>query len=105
MQWLNSVHAIYFNRRYGHTGHLFQGRFHSVLVHNDSHLLAAIRYILMNPVRAGLSRRPGDWPWSSHRATAGAEPKPSFLWLRFVLGLFAGRMPARAAFIAFIDDG
>jgi REP element-mobilizing transposase RayT len=104
MQRLNSHHAIYFNRRYGYRGHLFQGRFHSELVHSDSHLLAAIRYILMNPVRARLCREPGDWPWSSHRATAGAEPKPSFLSLRFILGLFAGPIP-RAAFVDYIDDG
>jgi hypothetical protein len=104
MQRLNSRHAIYFNRRYGHTGHLFQGRFHSELVHSDSHLLAAVRYILMNPVRASLCRRPGDWTWSSHRATAGAEATPPHLSLRFVLSLFAGPRPPRAAFVAYIDD-
>ena len=104
MQRLNSRHAIYFNRRYGHTGHLFQGRFHSELVHSDSHFLAAIRYILMNPVRASLCRRPGDWAWSSHRATAGDEAKPSFLSVRFVLSLFAGPLPPRTAFVAYIDD-
>jgi putative transposase len=49
------------------TGHLWQGRFSSTAM-DEAHLLAAARYVAMNPVRAGLSRAPGDWPWSSARA-------------------------------------
>ena len=49
------------------TGHLFQGRFGSVAMDED-HLMAALRYVALNPVRAGLVGRAGDWPWSSTRA-------------------------------------
>ena len=52
------------NARARWTGHLFQGRFASVVL-DDDHLMAAARYVALNPVRAGLVRRPQDWPWSS----------------------------------------
>ncbi len=52
------------NARARSTGHLFQGRFSSVVMDED-HLMAAVRYIALNPVRAGLARSAADWPWSS----------------------------------------
>ena len=55
------------NARMRVTGHLFQGRFGSVVM-DEPHLLAAARYVALNPVRAGLVRRARDWPWSSVRA-------------------------------------
>jgi len=51
----------------GWTGHLFQRRFSSVVM-DDSHFRAAVCYVGLNPVRAGLVTRPQDWPWSSVRA-------------------------------------
>lgn len=50
------------------TGHLFERRFHAVLVDGDSYLLELVRYIHLNPVRAGLVSEPGAYPWSSHHA-------------------------------------
>ena len=55
------------NVREGWKGHLWQERFHSVVM-DDLHVLAAVRYVELNPVRAGLCRRPEQWPWSSARA-------------------------------------
>jgi putative transposase len=55
------------NRRQGWTGYLWQGRFASCAL-DRPHLLAAARYIELNPVRAGLASRPEEWPWSSARA-------------------------------------
>ena len=55
------------NARLKVTGHLWQGRFSSTAM-DERHLLAAARYVPMNPVRAGLTRRAQDWPWSSARA-------------------------------------
>lgn len=55
------------NKRHGWTGHLFQGRFGSVAM-DEAHLLAAARYIALNPVAAGLVAGAADWPWSSARA-------------------------------------
>jgi putative transposase len=77
MQRLNSRYAQAFNHRHEMSGHLFQGRFHSVLVRDDRHLLELVRYLALNPVRAGLCREPGEWPWSSYRAVL-AQPGPRF---------------------------
>jgi putative transposase len=54
----------YVNFREGWRGYLFQGRFHSFPL-EGSYLLAAVRYVLRNPVRAGVVKRPWDYPWSS----------------------------------------
>jgi len=67
MQWLNGVYAQEFNQRYGRWGHLFGARFASWVVASEEHLYAACRYVLENPVRAGLCERPEDWPWSASR--------------------------------------
>jgi hypothetical protein len=74
MRQLNGVYAQGFNRRHGRVGHLLQGRYGARLVQEDGHLLAAVRYIVRNPVRAGLCSSPGGWRFSSHRATLGEEP-------------------------------
>ncbi len=54
----------YVNARMRVTGHLWQGRFGSVVM-DEPHLASAVRYVSLNPVRAGLVDRPRDWPWSS----------------------------------------
>jgi hypothetical protein len=68
---------VAFNRRHERTGPVFQGRYRALLVDEDSHLLALIRYIHLNPVTAHLTNRPEDFPWSSH----GAYLKASVPWL------------------------
>jgi putative transposase len=65
---LQGMYAQTFNRRHGRTGHVFQGRFGSVLVRTDEQLLTVARYIALNPVEAGLCRDAADWPWGSHAA-------------------------------------
>ena len=60
------------NARFRRTGHLFQGRFRAVVM-DEPHLLAAVRYIALNPVVAGLVSRAEDWPWSSTRELAGED--------------------------------
>jgi REP element-mobilizing transposase RayT len=66
LQRILTSYSITFNRRHGRTGHLFQARYKSLLCADDSYLVGLIRYIHMNPVRAGLVLRPEDWAWSSH---------------------------------------
>lgn len=95
MRVLNSEHAQWFNGRHSATGHLFQGRFHSVLVESDWHLLELVRYVALNPVRAGLCEDPAEWRWGSFRALARNRPLPAFVAPGAVLGLF-GRDPDRA---------
>ena len=76
-------------------GHLFEGRYRSVLVETESHALEVYRYIALNPVRAGLVRDPTLWRWSSLPAVLGlCEPEP-FLDVQAVLDEF-GPSPASA---------
>jgi REP element-mobilizing transposase RayT len=70
MHRLLTAHAVAFNGRHDRQGHLFQARYKSVLCLDDRYLIALIRYIHMNPVRAGLVSRPDLWPWSSHQQYA-----------------------------------
>jgi putative transposase len=66
-------HTVRINTRFGQTGHLWQGRFSSVVM-DEPHFMAAARYVPMNPVRAGLTARAADWPWSSvHAHLAGRD--------------------------------
>ena len=82
MRQLNGVFTQWSNRRHRRTGHLFQGRFKAILVDADSYLLELTRYVVLNPVRAGMVKQPSDWPWSSFSAMVGSiaprvEPKKS----------------------------
>jgi putative transposase len=63
-------YAAALNQRQGWTGHLWQGRFASYVM-DERHLMAAVRYVELNPVRAGLVRRAEEWRWSSARAHLG----------------------------------
>jgi len=67
MQSLGRRYVRFINRQYRRTGSLWDGRFKSSLIASDRYLLACYRYVEMNPVRAGLVRDPGDYPWSSFR--------------------------------------
>ncbi|MCA1734260.1 MAG: transposase, partial [Acidobacteria bacterium] len=67
MQWLNGEYARGFNKRHKRVGHLFHGRFKGQLVEKDSYLLELIRYVALNPVRAGIVARPEEYRWSSYR--------------------------------------
>ncbi|MDZ7781940.1 MAG: transposase [Halioglobus sp.] len=91
MRQLNGVYTQSFNRTHGRVGHVFQGRYKSILVEKHSYLLELARYIVLNPVRAGMVRSAGDWPWSSYRATAGQVSAPPMLTTDWLLSLFASR--------------
>jgi hypothetical protein len=67
MQRLNGDYARSFNHRHNRRGHLFAGRFSSWVIEGDEYLENTVRYVLLNPVRAGLCRRPSDWRWSASR--------------------------------------
>jgi putative transposase len=95
MQRLNSTYAQWFNFRYGYTRHLFQGRFYGQLVESSFHLLELARYVVLNPVRAGLCSDAAGWKWSSYRAVVGEAKRVGFLTVEWLLGQF-GKDPARA---------
>jgi hypothetical protein len=106
MQHLCGSYAQWFNWKYGRRGHLFARRFGSVHIRTNAHLLEAHRYVALNPVRAGLRKRPEEWRWGSFRALAGLEAAPGFLDTNRVLTLFAmRRRAAQPAFRRFVEAG
>jgi len=88
MRQLNGVYTQYFNRQHHRVGHLFQGRFKSLLVEKDSYLLDLCRYLLRNPIRSKLVRRPEDYHWSSYKALIGREKCPEFLKTEWIISQF-----------------
>ena len=103
---LNSVYAQWWNHRHQRCGHVFQGRFKAQIVQQDRYLLVLCRYVVLNPVRAGLVTHPREWRWSSYRASAHTEPAPEFLDTRAVDRLFAQHAQggSGSAYQRFIDD-
>jgi len=106
MRQINGVYAQRFHFRHDSVGHVFQGRFKSIVVDREPYLLELCRYVVLNPVRAGLVKKCEGWRWSSYPATLGLGPKPSFLASDWLLGQF-GKTPgrARSAFVKFVEDG
>jgi REP element-mobilizing transposase RayT len=95
MQRLNSAYAQWFNELHGFAGHVFERRFFSRLVESTYDLLELVRYIVLNPVRAGICEDPGAWKRSSYCALAGDSRPSSFLTADQVLRHF-GREVERA---------
>ncbi len=105
MQNLSFRYTRWINRRKRRIGHLFQGRYKAVLVDRDSYLLELTRYIHLNPVRAGLAQKPGDYRWSGHRVYLGEEELP-WLTTDWVLGQLGDRLwEARKRYEEFVSEG
>jgi putative transposase len=106
MKWLAGKYAQRFNRRHDRVGPLFQGRFKSHLVEKETYLLELMRYIALNPVRAGLVERAEDYRWSSHRATAGYEPMPPWVASEWTMAQFGpDRQAQQREYQRFVDAG
>ena len=107
MRQLNGVYTQQFNRKYQRVGHLFQGRYKSILVDKDSYLLELCRYIVLNPVRAkGMVDSPADWPWSSYQYAIGVRASPDWLATDALLRLFAkSRKVAIKRYSDFVAQG
>ncbi|MDQ3875940.1 MAG: transposase [Actinomycetota bacterium] len=106
VQIVNSPYARSFNRRHGKVGHVFGERYASRVIEKESHLLEVARYVVLNPVRAGICERAEDWRWSSYRATAGLARPPAFLTTAWLLAHFArDRGVAAARYAEFVAEG
>jgi REP element-mobilizing transposase RayT len=106
MRQLNGVYTQYFNRQHNRVGHVFQGRYKAILVEKDSYLLELSRYVVLNPVRAGMIKNLDEWPWSSYPVTIGKLQPPDWLdvdWLLSQFGLQRNR--ARGRYIDFVREG
>lgn len=105
MRQLNSAYSQYYNRRHDLVGHVMQGRYKAILVQKESYLRELARYIVLNPVRAGLVRRPDDWEWSSYRFMLG-EPAPSWITTEWLLACFGSEaVTATQAYQHFVMAG
>ncbi len=89
MQNLNSTYAQWYNKRHDRCGPLFQGRFSAYLIEKDNYLLAAARYIVLNPVKAGIVGDAMSYAWSSFRYMMGKRDCPEFLDVRAILECFS----------------
>jgi len=105
MQYLNGRYCQWFNWRHGYEGHVVEKRFFSSLMETDEQLLTVARYIVLNPVRAGLCRTAADWRWSSYRATVAPRATIPRLsrWLLSLLHRELGH--ARERFAEFVRAG
>ncbi|MGA7828658.1 MAG: transposase [Geobacteraceae bacterium] len=105
MQNLSLRYTKWINFSQGLTGHVFQGRYKALLLDADSYLLEIVRYVHLNPVRAGMVGAPEDYPWSGHRAYLGVEIIP---WLNsdWLLSMFSDKIDiARIKYRSFVADG
>ncbi|MFA7619950.1 MAG: transposase [Thiohalomonadaceae bacterium] len=106
MRQLNGVYTQASNRRHKRTGHLFQGRFKGILVDKESYLLELARYVVLNPVRVGMVKHPGDHAWSSYGAMVGNAPTPKWLATDGLLAQFGSRRAeARRRYTRFVEEG
>ncbi|MFA5370978.1 MAG: transposase [Sideroxydans sp.] len=106
MRQLNGLYTQRFNRRHERVGHLFQGRFKAIVVDRDSYLLELCRYIVLNPIRAGMVEKLEHYMWSSYRATMGLSGSPAWLETDWVLSQFGGeRAKACSRYAEFVAQG
>lgn len=106
LRHLNGVYTQAFNRWHRRVGHLFQGRFKAIVVEKEPYLLELCRYVVLNPVRAGVVTDPGAYPWSSYRATAGLTEGPAWLTVDWLLEQFGRtRRVAQAKYREFVAEG
>ena len=115
MHWLTTAYTVYFNRRHHRVGHLFQGRYKSILVEAEGYLLGLSRYVHLNPVRGKVIGR-GDpvqrrkrlrkWRWSSYRGYSGLAKAEQWVSQERVLGEMGGRAGRRRLrYRRFVEEG
>jgi REP element-mobilizing transposase RayT len=105
IQYLNGSYAAFFNRRRDRVGHLLQGRFHSSLIERDVYLLESVRYVELNPCRAGLVGHPIEWEWSSFGSRFTRGPSLGVLSSEAVLDCFGSGPERTARYQAFVVEG
>jgi putative transposase len=104
MKRVGQLHSQYINRKYRRTGALWDGRYHSFVVHSESYLFNCYRYVEQNPVRAKMVGRPAEHPWSSYRVNARCGPR-GIITPHSVYNSLARTDPERAsAYSALVDS-
>jgi len=103
MSSLTTSYSMYFNRKYQHFGSVFQNRFKSILIENDSYFLQLSRYIYLNPVKAGITKNPALYKYSSLREALGKEP--TYFLDQDILRLVGNTKKSRKSFEKFVYEG
>lgn len=88
MRHIIGAYTTYFNIKRKRSGHLFQGRYKAILVEADEYAAELTRYIHLNPVKAGIAVKPGEYQWSSYQSYTGEALTPEWLKTGFILGCF-----------------
>lgn len=104
MKLLNSAYASWFNKRHGRIHSLFGERYKAILIEKQAYLQRVTRYVVLNPVRAGMVARPEDYPWSSYQATAGLAEAPSWLSLEQLVPYFGEIDTWRANYVSYVNE-
>ncbi|HEX3029631.1 MAG TPA: transposase, partial [Clostridia bacterium] len=93
MKRIGVSYAYYYNNKYATTGHLFQDRYLSENVEDETYLLTVLRYIHQNPVKAGMVKNAEDWKWSSCQSYYEIKSSSTtMLDSKFILGIFSNNM-------------
>ena len=103
MRFLGGRFTQRINYRNGRDGPIFRGRFTSIAIESDAHLVRASRYIHRNPVEAGLVAEPWQWPWSSAQAYLGLVRRPAWLHTEAILEML-GPQGARQKYREFLGE-
>jgi REP element-mobilizing transposase RayT len=90
MRQLNGVYTQRYNHRHQRVGHLFQGRYGATMVESGQYLLNVLRYVAMNPVKAGMASAPGAWRWDSHGMLSGPPTRGGLIDAGTLLDLLGG---------------
>ena len=101
MRQLNGVYTQWHDRTHSRVSHVHQGRFKAIIAQREAYLLELARYMVPNPVRAGICDLPEDWPWSSYRAMLSRVSPPLGLYMQWLMSQF-GHNP-KAAVATYID--
>ena len=105
MQNLTLRFTKWVNYTQSRTGHIFQGRYKALLLDADAYLMELVRYVHLNPVRAGMVASPDDYPWSGHHAYMGKEKLP-WLTTDWVLSMYSNdKQKARQRYETFVAEG
>jgi len=106
MQGINQRYTGYFNKRYDTVGHLFQGRYKSILCDRDTYLISLVKYIHLNPVRAKVVNSQGEYRWSSHNNYIQKLDGKNIVDIDRVLRMFSeDKKKAKGLYRIFINDG
>jgi REP element-mobilizing transposase RayT len=105
MHGLNGGYTGYFNRKYGRTGHLFQGRYKGIIVDKDSYLIPLSRYVHLNPVRARVVEKPEQYRWSSYPGYVGKGKQHEWVEYSWILSQFGSwRLRAKRKYREYTEE-